>query len=62
MSENQKARDDTRPSALPDGRPPRKPYKPPVVVSHSALEVITGACSPAPPGKPDYASCTLAKS
>lgn len=62
MSENQKARDDARPPASPDGRPPRKPYKPPVVVSHSALEVITGACRPAPPAKPDFASCSLAKS
>ena len=40
---------------------PKKPYEAPRVVSHSALEVITGACSPQPPGKAEGA-CTFANS
>lgn len=50
------------PRGAPDVRArPKKPYEAPRVVSHSALEVITGACTPQPPGKAEGA-CTFANS
>ena len=40
----------------------KKPYVPPRVVSHDALEVITGACTPSPPAKQSAATCSLSQS
>ena len=41
---------------------PKKPYEPPRVVAHNALEVITGACSPAGIAKQDTVQCQLGQS
>ncbi|HSO21363.1 MAG TPA: hypothetical protein VLT81_00565 [Chondromyces sp.] len=59
-----------RDTPVTDGRPTRtggeqtakRPYRPPQIVSRSALEAIAVACSPQPPGKVTLASCGLEKS
>jgi hypothetical protein len=60
-------RPDAGSQAAPDGAPSsqkaaKKPYRKPEIVSHSGLEVITGACSPQPPGKANLGSCGLVQS
>jgi hypothetical protein len=54
-------RDDGRrkPGAEPVGK---KAYEPPRVVSHDALEVITGACSPPGIAKQNTGVCQLGQS
>ena len=53
---------DERPACTGGEQPAKKPYQPPRIVSHSALEVIAVACSPQPPGKASLASCSLERS
>ena len=62
MIEKQNPPQDTGPPVSPDDAAPRKPYDPPRVVSHNAIEVITAACTPVPPGKQSGPICTVSSS
>jgi hypothetical protein len=61
MTDTKNQPDEAAPPAAPAEAVARKPYQPPRVVSHDPLEVITGSCTPAPPGKQNPATCTFSQ-
>jgi len=61
MTDTKNQPDKAAPSAPREGAAPRKPYQPPRVVSHNALEVIAGSCTPSPPGKQTPATCSFSQ-
>jgi len=61
MTEKANTSSGTRPPAAKKDGSPKKPYDPPRLVSQHVMEVVTGACTPSPPGK-TAGLCTLTTS
>jgi hypothetical protein len=63
LGEDAVKKDETRKTLQKTGAPaPKKPYEPPRVVSHNALEIIAATCTPSPPGKTNGAECAVLSS